>query len=160
LYAIEKEIRGRPPDERREIRQQRSLPLLNALHVWLKDCTTKLSRKSEITVAIHYGLGRWTQLLRYVNDGLLEIDNNSAERSLRAVAVGRKNFLFAGSDAGGERAAAMYSLIGTAKLNGVDPEAYLTYVLARIADHPLQQIDRLLPWNTPVRRTIAAEESD
>ena len=160
LYAIEKEIRGRPPDERRESRQQRSLPLLNALHVWLKDCTTKLSRKSEITVAIHYGLGRWTQLLRYVNDGLLEIDNNSAERSLRAVAVGRKNFLFAGSDAGGERAAAMYSLIGTAKLNGVDPEAYLSYVLARIADHPLQQIDQLLPWNTPVRRTIAAEESD
>jgi hypothetical protein len=160
LYAIEKEIRGHPPDERREIRQQRSLPLLNALQVWLKDCTAKLSRKSEVTVAIHYALGRWTQLLRYVNDGLLEIDNNSAERSLRAVAVGRKNFLFAGSDAGGERAAAMYSLIGTAKLNGVDPEAYLAYVLARIADHPLQQIDQLLPWNTPVRRTTPAEESD
>jgi hypothetical protein len=111
-------------------------------------------------VAIHYALGRWTPLLRYVHDGLLEIDNNAAERSLRAVAVGRKNYLFAGSDAGGERAAAMYSLIGTAKLNGVDPEAYLAYVLARIADHPLQQIDQLLPWNTPVRRTIATEESD
>ena len=160
LYAIEKEIRGRPPDERREIRRQKSLPLLNALQVWMKDCTAKLSRKSEVTVAINYALGRWAQLLRYVNDGLLEIDNNSAERSLRAVAVGRKNFLFAGSDAGGERAAAMYSLIGTAKLNGVDPEAYLAYVLARIADHPLQQIDQLLPWNTPVRRTIPAEESD
>jgi transposase len=89
LYAIEKEIRGRPPDERREIRREKSLPLLNALQVWMKDCTAKLSRKSEITVAINYALGRWTQLLRYVNDGLLEIDNNAAERSLRAVAIGR-----------------------------------------------------------------------
>jgi transposase len=92
--------------------------------------------------------------------GHFVIDNNAAERSLRAVAVGRKNFLFAGSDAGGERAAAMYSLIGTAKLNSVDPEAYLAYVLARIADHPLQQVDQLLPWNTPVRRTIFAAEFD
>jgi transposase len=160
LYAIEKEIRGRPPDVRQEIRQQRARPLLDALQIWLKDCTARLSRKSDVAVAIHYALGRWTQLLRYVNDGLLEIDNNAAERSLRAVALGRKNFLFAGSDAGGERAAAMYSLIGSAKLNGVDPEAYLTYVLTRIADHPLQQIDQLLPWNTPVRRTTPAEESD
>lgn len=160
LYAIERDIRGRPPDERRQIRQQRSLPLLHALQDWLKGCAAKLSRKSAVTVAIHYALGRWTQLLRYVNDGLLEIDNNAAERSLRAVAVGRKNYLFAGSDAGGERAAAMYSLIGTAKLNGVDPEAYLTYVLARIPDHPVQQIDQLLPWNTPVRRTIPTEGSD
>lgn len=160
LYAIEKEIRGRPPDERREIRQQKSLPLLNALQVWMKDCTAKLSRKSEVTVAINYALGRWTQLLRYAGNGLLEIDNNAAERSLRAVAVGRKNYLFAGADTGGERAAAMYSLIGTAKLNGVDPEAYLAYVLDRIADHPLQQIDQLLPWNTSVRRTIPTEEYD
>jgi len=160
LYAIEKEIRGSPPDERRQIREQRAGPLLDALQVWLKDCVAKLSRKSDVTVAIHYALGRWTQLLRYVTDGLLEIDNNAAERSLRAVAVGRKNFLFAGSDAGGERAAAMYGLIGTAKLNGVDPEAYLTYVLTRIADHPVQQIEQLLPWNTPVRRTTSTEESD
>jgi transposase len=160
LYAIEKQIRGRPPDERRQIRQERARPLLNALQLWLKDCVAKLSRKSDVAVAIHYALGRWTQLFRYVNDGLLEIDNNAAERSLRAVAIGRKNYLFAGSDAGGERAAAMYSLIGTAKLNGVDPEAYLTYVLARIADHPMQQIEQLLPWNTPVRRTTPIEESD
>jgi hypothetical protein len=153
LYAIEKQIRGRPPDERRQIRQQRALPLLDAFQVWLKDCAAKLSRKSDVTVAMHYALGRWTQLLRYLNDGLLEVDNDAAERSLRAVAIGQKNFLFAGSDAGGELAAGMYSLIGTAKLNGVDPEAYLTRVLTRIADHPLRQIEQLLPWNTPVRRT-------
>ena len=100
-----------------------------------------------LTVAIHYALGLWTPLLRYCNDGRLEIDNNAAERALRAVALGRKNYLFAGSDVGGERAAAMYTLIGSAKLNGIDPEAYLSHVLARIADHPIHQIEELLPWN-------------
>src|SRR5204862_3804323 len=96
----------------------------------------RLSRKSDVTLAIHYALGRWTPLLRYCDDGRLEIDNNAAERALRAVALGRKNYLFAGSDAGGERAAAMYSLIGSAKLNAIDPEAYLSYVLAHIAYQP------------------------
>lgn len=155
LYAIEKEIRGRPPDERRSVRNARSRPILDLLKGWLKDTLPKLSKKSELTNAIHYALGRWTPLMRYCDDGRLEIDNNSAERALRAVALGRKNFLFAGSNAGGERAAAMYSLIGTAKLNGIDPEAYLAAVLARIADHPLKRLEELLPWNLGLPRTTS-----
>ena len=113
----------------------------------MKASLSKLSKKSEVTVAIHYALGRWTPLLRYCDDGRLEIDNNAAERALRAVALGRKNYLFAGSDAGGERAAVVYSLLGSAKLNGIDPEAYLSLVLRRIADHPINRIGDLLPWN-------------
>jgi transposase len=147
LYAIEKEIRGRPPEERCEVRTARSKPLLASLRQWFETTLPKLSRKSDTTAAIRYALSRWDALLRYTNDGRLEIDNNAAERALRAVALGRKNYLFAGSDSGGERAAAIYSLIGTAKLNGLDPEAYLREVLTRIADHPINRISELLPWN-------------
>jgi hypothetical protein len=107
----------------------------------------KLSRKSDTTAAIRYALTRWDALLRYLDDGHVEIYNNAAERSLRSVARGRKNYLFAGSDSGGERAASIYSLIGSAKLNGLDPEAYLREVLSRIADHPINRIEELLPWN-------------
>lgn len=147
LYAIESEIRGRPPSERRKVRQARARPLLESMHEWLESCLTKLSRKSETTAAVKYALGLWPALVRYAEDGRLEIDNNAAERALRAGALGRKNYLFAGSDVGGERAAIIYSLIGTAKLNGLDPESYLREVLARIADHPINRIEALLPWN-------------
>jgi len=147
LYAIEKEIRGYPVDKRREVRNAQARPLLDLLKQWLEETLGKLSRKSDTALAVRYALSRWDALLRYVDDGRLEIDNNAAERSLRTVALGRKNYLFAGSDAGGERAAAIYSLIGTAKLNGLDPEAYLRNVLSRIADHPINRISELLPWN-------------
>jgi transposase len=130
------------------------------LHKWLKDTLSKVSKKSEVAEAIHYALGRWSPLLRYCNDGRLEIDNNAAERALRCVALGRKNFLFAGSNAGGERAAAIYSLIGTAKLNRIDPEAYLSNVLARIADHPINRIEELLPWNIGLSQIDTTAASD
>jgi transposase len=147
LYAVENDIRGAPPDQRRNERQARAGPLLDALRTWFEATLPKLSRKSDLAVAARYALSRWQALSRYVDDGRLEIDNNPAERALRSVALGRKNWLFAGSDRGGERAAAIYSLIETAKLNGVDPEAWLRSTIARIADHPARRIDELLPWN-------------
>jgi transposase len=156
LYAIEKEIRGRSPAERREVRNERARPLLESLKQWLEATLGKLSRKSDTALAVRYALGRWEALVRYVDDGRIEIDNNAAERALRVVALGRKNYLFAGSDAGGERAAALYSLIGTAKLNDIDPEAYLRDVLTRIADHPVNRIDELLPWNLATASEFAS----
>lgn len=147
LYAIEAEIRGQPPDVRRAHRQARAGPLLDELHAWLSGLLLRVSAKSEIAKAIGYTLGRWQALTRYRDDGRIEIDNNAAERALRGVALGRGNYLFMGSDAGGERAAAIYSLVESAKLNGIDPEAYLRDVLTRIADHPINRIAELLPWN-------------
>jgi transposase len=152
LYVIEKEIRGSTPDVRRQVRQTRAAPLLADMHAWLDTTLAKLSRKSDSAGAIRYALSRWRALTRYVDDGTLEIDNNAAERALRVVALGRKNFLFAGSDQGGERAAAMYSLLGSAKLNRLDPEIYLQHVLERIADHPISRVQELLPWNVSLHR--------
>jgi len=147
LYAIEKEIRGRSRDQRRRVRNARARPLVESMHLWLKTSLGKLSRKSDTAAAIHYALSLWDAMVRYLDDGRIEIDNSAAERALRGVAVGRRNYLFAGSDRGGERAAVFYTLIGSAKLNGLDPEAYLQHVLTHIADHPIHRIEELLPWN-------------
>ena len=147
LYEIEKQINGLVPDHRRRERQQRSKPIAAALAVWADETRRKLSRKSELAAAFRYMRARWAALMRCFDNGRLALDNNPAERALRCVAIGRKNYLFAGSHAGGRRAAAMYSLIESAKLNGLNPQHYLADVLTRIADHPARRIDDLLPWN-------------
>lgn len=153
LYAIEDRINGKPPDQRLRIRQAEAMPLLDDLKVWLETTRTRLPGRSDVASAIRYALSRWTALARYASDGTIAIGNNAVERAMRPVALGRKNWLFAGSNAGGERAAAIYSLIGTAKLNGLDPEAYLRHVIGCIADHPVNRVDELPPSNidpTPI----------
>ena len=147
LYAIEKVARGLAPDKRVDIRQAEARPVFQSLEIWLNAQLTDISGKSPLAAAIRYALTRMARMRPYLDHGILEIDNNTAERAMRAVALGRKNYLFVGSQTGGKSAAIAYTLIETAKLNGVDPQAWLADTLARIPDHKINRIDELLPWN-------------
>jgi transposase len=147
LFAIEREINGKLPSERQRVRQERSRPRVEALEAWLREQYARLSPAGQVAKAIAYSLNRWDGLARFLDDGRLCMTNNAAERALRGIAVGRHNWTFAGSDAGGRRAAAIYTLVESAKLNDVDPQAWLTDMLTRLQDHPARRIDELLPWN-------------
>lgn len=157
LFAIEAEIRGQPPDRRVAARQERARPKLDRLRAVLEASLARISGKSTLAQAIRYTLSRWTALTHYVADGRLEMSNNAAERGIRPLALGRKNYLFCGSDAGGQRAACLYTIVETCKMNGINPEAYLASILARIADHPSRQIDDLLPWRWTPSQTAGLD---
>ena len=146
LYAVEKAARGKSPDERVALRQSDAKPVFDGLEVWFDAQLNRISGKSELAKAIRYALGRMKKMRGYLENGFLELDNNCAERSIRCVALGRKNYLFVGSEGGGKAAAIAYTLIETAKLNKVDPQAWLTWVLAQIADHKITRLDELTPW--------------
>jgi len=146
LFAIEANIWGRSSDERQRVRTEQAVPKLEVLKAAFEAALNKISGKSSLAQALRYALSRWSSLTRYTTDGRLEISNNAAERAIRPLAIGRKNWLFAGSDTGGERAAIIYTIVETAKLNSLEPEAYLRNIITRIADHPINRIDDLLPW--------------
>ena len=147
FYAIEKEIRGRNAEERRLVRQQKSRPLADAFEVWLRAKLALISQKIKLAEAIRYALSRWQGLTRFIDDGRIELDNNTVERSIRGIKLSRKNALFAGSDGGAEHWAIVATLVETCKINDVDPLAYLADVLTRIVSgHPNRDIDQLLPW--------------
>lgn len=146
LYAVEKEARGRMPEERLHIRRHRAVAIFDELETWLGTQLRKIPGKSELAKAIRYALNRLPRLRPYLDHGCLEIDNNCCERSMKPVALGRKNHLLVGSEGGGKSAAIAYTLIETAELNGVDPQAWLTDILGRIADYKITRIDDLLPW--------------
>jgi len=148
LYAVEKEARGSPPDRRVNIRQNKAKPIFDDLEVWLHGQLPNISGKSPLADAIRYALTRMARLRPYLDQGVLELDNNTAERAMRSIAIGRKNYLFVGSQTGGKAAAIAYTLIETAKLNGIDPQAWLADTLARIPDYKINRVDDLLPWKT------------
>lgn len=158
LFDIERAIAGKPPSVRKAARMEKAKPKLDALAAWFDEQLKLIPGKSELAKAIRYARSRWEALTRYCTGGRLEISNNAAENAIRPLALGRKNWLFAGSDAGGERAAIFYTLIRSAKLNGIEPEAYLREVLTRIGEHPVNAIDVLLPWNIarPATLSVAA----
>ena len=143
----------------RDIRQTHAKPLVDALHRYLTEQQERISRKSVTAEAIGYAMNHWRALTRYLDDGRIEIDNNAAERSLRGIALGRKNYLFLGSDAGGERAATLYSLLETAKLNGMNPERYLREVLTVIADYPVNRVAELSPWQLKSAQDVPSDET-
>ena len=147
LFDIERAINGKTAAERLAVRQDLSAPLIAELHDWLTAQVAKLSRNHDLAKAINYMLRRWDAFTRFLGDGRICLTNNAAERALRCVPLGRKAWLFCGSDRGGQRAAVLYTLIQTARLNDVDPQAWLADVLARIADHPASRLDELFPWN-------------
>ncbi len=147
LFAIERTINGLPAGDRLTARQRESRPVVADLENWMRTERARLSRHAETAKAIDYMLTRWTAFTRFLDDGRICLSNNAAERALRSIALGRRAWLFAGSDRGGERAAAMYTLIATAKLNDINPQAWVADVLSRIADHPASRLDELLPWH-------------
>jgi transposase len=159
IFAIEGEINGLPAEQRLAVRTTRIAPVVAEFESWMRSERARLSRHADVAKAMDYMLKRWAAFTRFLSDGRICLTNNAAERALRGIAIGRKNWLFAGSDRGGERAAAMYTLIATAKLNNIDPQAWLADVLRRIADHPARRLNELLPWNwhTPaIAHTAAA----
>jgi transposase len=159
LYAIERQIRGQRPAVRRAVRQERSAPILEALRGWLEATLRTVSAKSPLAGAIQYTLVRWVALTRFRDDGRIDIDNNTAERSIRSIVLGRRNYLFAGSDRGGESAANLYSLIGTCRLNGIDPYGYFADILARIGEYRINRIEDLLPWSVAPRLTDLSQRA-
>jgi transposase len=152
LFEIERAINGLSADDRKAARQEQSAPLVASLKTWMREQRAKLSRHNDLAKAMDYMLKRWDAFTRFLDDGRICLSNNAAERALRGIALGRKSWLFAGSDRGGERAAVMYSLIVTAKMNDVDPQAWLADVLARIADHPAHKLEELMPWRWAAER--------
>lgn len=155
IFACERTIVGKPPDERVAVRKEAIAPLVAELRVWLTEQRAKLSAKTDLAKDINYGLSQWVAFTRFLDDGRVCLTNNAAERALRGIAVGRRNWTFAGSDAGGRRAAAVFTLVETCKLNDIDPQTWLADVLARLPDHPAKQIDELLPWHWKARQLAA-----